>query len=147
MKDQLPSIVPSPQLTRYANVRELSVAGSFTASSGFTYMVGERECEFFKVQEAIAVGTGIEYLCSLKVFIKDELIVDESYQDLKYTRNTVRNLLSSRLITYFAEAMKRQGTGIDTRQVQAKIDQLLDQQYYGKSDQAALGLLKEWNLL
>ena len=64
----------------FSDTTGMSVYQSYTAGSGFNYMVGMREMKDLLIVEQIAEGTACTFLCGIKIYHKEtKAIIGQNY--------------------------------------------------------------------
>ncbi|MDL2304203.1 hypothetical protein LJC72_02540 [Bacteroides sp. OttesenSCG-928-D19] len=119
----------------------LTVYNSYTANSGFNYMMGVREMEDLLIVENISEGTAITFLCGIQIFRKStkELILDIPMEcNTRYSRQTVMDIVHKMLFDLIAESLNKRHKRIDLDSLNNKIEELLDDCYFEKSRNAII---------
>ncbi len=133
----------------------MNVYQSFTANSGFNYMVGVREIQDILIVEKIAEGTACTLLCGIYIYHKEtkQLLREiEVERNVHYTRSKVVELVHESLIQVLTESCRLSGICIDIKHASEFLDNILDKCYFEKSRVTvlqwakAVGIIKEQNL-
>ena len=79
-----------------------TIGENYIANSGFLYNVGVRNFGSLKIIEEVAFGTAVSFLCGIKVFDKDGvLLVDKKMNNgFYYEREKVRKIVLAELLNY-----------------------------------------------
>lgn len=118
-----------------SNKNGLATMGeNYIANSGFLYNVGVRNFGSLKIIEEVAFGTAVSFLCGIKVFDQDGvLLVDKKMNNgFYYEREKVRKIVLAQLLDMLIEANK-ENINFDLDEVRMKISVRLKQAYYESS--------------
>ena len=115
---------------------------TFEASSGFSYFSGARQFGDLKIVEDVAVGTGVSYLNSVKVYDKNHTVIIDKrmHKGCFYEREVARRIVRDELLNMLENASKANGDKFDRMKAVSVIDKHLANAYYEKSRNAIL----EW---
>lgn len=111
-----------------------TIGENYIANSGFLYNVGVRNFGSLKIIEEVAFGTAVSFLCGIKVFNQDGvLLVDKKMNNgIYYEREKVRKIVLAQLLDMLIEANK-ENINFDLDEVRMKISVHLKQAYYESS--------------
>ncbi|MCS6968738.1 MAG: hypothetical protein NZM39_09140 [Bernardetiaceae bacterium] len=132
-----------------AESRGLTLKDSFISPSGFCLFTGEREVQGLKIEEGIAQGVGITYLCSLRIIESSSgiIISEKCFKDVTYNRDKVRKLVKEELVKQIQSGLSRNGYSYEEKKIHDLVDSLLNKAYYQQSDKALLRVVKGWGLI
>lgn len=119
----------------------ISVYGSYTASSGFNYMIGAREIEDLLIVENISEGTAVTFLCGIQIFRKSskELLIDIPFErSTHYSRQTIVGIVHKKLSNFIAESFHKNDQRIDLDYLDSTIWEMLDNCYFESSRNAVM---------
>jgi hypothetical protein len=111
----------------------MSVYESFTATSGFNYMVGVREANELLIVEQFAEGTGCTYLCGILIYQKsgNVLLKDISVpRYFHYTRMEVMKIVRQALLDLLLESSITEQKVIDMESADKFVSTMLDKCYF-----------------
>lgn len=131
----------------------IDIYDSFTALSGFNYIIGMREVKDLLIVEKVAEGTACTLLCGILIFHKDtkELLVDIPVErNVHYSREKVLKLVHSTILKFLSRNNEVAGVEeqIDIESASKFLLEALDNCYFEKSRKLILtwaesvGLLK-----
>ena len=111
-----------------------TIGENYTANSGFLYNVDVRNFGSLKIIEEVAFGTAVSFLCGIKVFDQDGvLLVDKKMNNgFYYEREKVRKIVLAQLLDMLLEANK-ENINFDLDEARMKISVHLKQAYYESS--------------
>ena len=127
----------------FSDTTGMSVYQSYTAGSGFNYMVGMREMKDLLIVEQIAEGTACTFLCGIKIYHKETKAIIreiEVERNVHYTREKVMKLVHNSLIGILIESCRIENTEIDLDGAIAFLDEALERCYFESSRKTVL----EW---
>ena len=127
----------------YSESTGMNIYQSYTASSGFNYMVGMREIHDIVIVEQIAEGTACTLLCGILIYHKKtkELLKEiEVGRNIRYTRAKTMDLVRQFLIQTLLETCNKNNVEIDKEYTKNYVDKILDECYFSNSQKAIL----EW---
>ena len=133
----------------------MQVYQSFTAKSGFNYMVGVREIQDILIVEQIAEGTACTLLCGIHIYHKEskQLLKEIAVErNVHYTRSKVVELVHESLIQILTESCKLSRIYVDVDHANNFQNDVLDKCYFEKSRIAILqwaktvGIIKDHGL-
>jgi hypothetical protein len=119
----------------------LTVYKSFTANSGFNYMVGVREVQDLLIVEQIAEGTGCTYLCGIIIYHKEnrELLKEITLPNgVHYTRTKVVGMVQKSIIELLEETCKKDKIDFDREHAQRFVNEIIDNCYFEASRKSIL---------
>lgn len=128
----------------------LSVYKSFTANSGFNYMVGVREVQDLLIVEQIAEGTGCTYLCGILIYHKDnrELLKEITVpRNVHYTRIKVMEMVQNSIIELLEETCKKSSIDFDKERAYHFVNTVLDNCYFEDSRKTILAWARSLGIL
>jgi hypothetical protein len=128
------------------DARGFRIIHSLLSNSGFSVKLGVRDCGDIKIYEGVADGTGRTYLGKITVEIQGNVMIDENFDKVPYSRDFVRQFVGEKLFYYFKEAFRREGHHFSALAIRAKLDEILDKAYYEKSDKLILELVQKWGI-
>ena len=120
------------------NNNEVATIGkTYLADSGFLYKVGVRNFGSLKILEEVALGTGVSFLCGIKVFDQEgTLLIDKKMKNhYYYEREEVRKVVLNELLHMLIEANK-QNINFDLNEAKMKISAHLKHAYFNISYEA-----------
>ena len=132
------------------NEKGLTIIGdTFTANSGFKYASGYRDFGSLKIVEDVAGGTGVAFLCGIKVYDKEgELIIDKNIEKgVHFEREVVRRIVLKELLNMLIDVNKN-NEKFDIENARTVIDARLKEAYFESSYRAIniwalqLGIIK-----
>jgi hypothetical protein len=128
--------------------RGLRVTAAAHLMSGFTVYTGEREIGSIRVEEGIAQGIGVTYLSSLRIVnvAGNQILWEDSFRDVMYNRERVRQIISKELIGIIKKALRNQRQQASIEEITAHVDQILNKAYYEQTDKTVLKILTEWGI-
>jgi hypothetical protein len=115
----------------------VQIGESYKADSGFKYNSGFRNFGSLKIVEDVAQGTAVTFLCGVKVFDKDGvLIIDKRMnQKFHFERELVRRIVLQELLNMLIEANKG-NDNFNLMEAKMKISTHLKQAYFESSYKA-----------
>jgi len=129
----------------------LEVYESYTANSGFNYMVGVREVQDLLIVEQIAEGTGTTLLCGILICHKEkktllkEITVE---RNVRYSRQLVMEMVQNAILELFRDSMSKEALDVDLEAANVYINDVLDRCYFESSRKVfiewarSLGIIK-----
>ncbi|KXX70809.1 hypothetical protein [Flammeovirga sp. SJP92] len=136
----------------YDQDKGLQVVAMIMSNSGFRCQVGQRQVGNLIIQEATADGTGITYFSGIKAFKVDgdqrTLLNEKNFKKgTRYSRQFARKEAEDLIINIIVDSLYRQNVKVQASDLMDKVRDLLDKSYFEQTDEAIMGLMKEWELL
>lgn len=125
----------------YSEAIGLEVYESFTAPSGFNYIMGARNINDLIILEQVAEGTANTLLCGVLIYSKAENVLLDQISVPRftpYTREKVVELVKGSLLTLLSNSMEKSNVVIDMESAEKEIDKMLDTCYFQRSRIAIL---------
>ena len=113
----------------------ITVAGeSHLAKSGFRYGSGVRDFGSLKIVEEFAQGTGVTFLCGIKVFDKEGTLIADKKMDRSfyYEREKVKKVVLHEILNTLIDANK-ENINFELDAARMKINALLNKAYFETS--------------
>lgn len=129
----------------YSEATGLEVYESYTASSGFNYIMGARNMNDLIILEQVAEGTASTFLCGVLIYSKTENVLLDQISVPRYTaytREKVVELVKKTLLTLLISSMEKSNVVIDMEFAEKHIDKMLDTCYFERSRIAIINWAK-----
>jgi hypothetical protein len=135
------------KLTLLNNNGVVQIGESYKSDSGFKYNSSFRNFGSLKIVEDVAQGTAVTFLCGVKVFDKDGLLIIDKRMDKKchFEREFVRQVVLKELLNMLVEANKENGN-FNINGAKMKIGRHLKQAYFESSYRAINNWASEMGL-
>lgn len=120
----------------YSETTGLNIYESYTALSGFKYMVGIREMGDLLILEQIAEGTACTFLCGVLIYQNEtkKLIKEiEVEKNIRYTRAKALEIVREALLDILLESVFSEGLEMNTESANRQISEMLDHCYFDQS--------------
>lgn len=138
----------------FSDTTGMNIYQSYTARSGFNYMVGMREVHDILIVEKIAEGTACTFLCGILIYHKktNELLKEvEVARNVHYTRDKAMELVEKSLYQLVIEACGKNKIEIEEDEAKKYVHDILDKCYFDTSRKTIInwafsaGIIKKEN--
>ena len=134
----------------FSDTTGMNVYQSYTASSGFNYMIGVREIKDIIIVEEFTEGTACVFLCGIHIYHKQtkELLTEiEVKKSVRYTRVKVMEMVKESLLQVLVDACKKDNIDVEIDNLNTYLDDVLEKCYFERSRKAILSWAKTVGIL
>lgn len=134
----------------YSETTGLDVYESYTAKSGFNYLVGIRSINDLVIMEQVAEGTANTLLCGILIYSKsDRVLLSEISvpKSTPYSRNIVVEIVKDTLLNLLETSVSESGDQLDLNAAEKQLNDMLDTCYFEKSRAAIINWAKSQGLI